>query len=81
MSNLDLKNIITTENSEAVNIAVNVVKQDVALQTAIDSLNTLVHVNSVEFQYFGREYGVDAELKNEIYSLLDKLKLAKFGKF
>jgi hypothetical protein len=74
-------NLITKENNVAVSQILVIVKQDAALNTAIQSLNELSHINRIEFEDYGTSYGVTAELLQEIRVLQEKLKKAKYGRF
>jgi 1,2-phenylacetyl-CoA epoxidase catalytic subunit len=76
-----MKNLITEENNVAVQQILVVAKQDLAIQKAMDSINDLFHINKIEFEEYGKNYGINQELKEELYSLYNKLSKAKYGKF
>jgi hypothetical protein len=74
-------NLITKENNVAVSQILVIVKQDAALNTAIQSLNELSHINRIEFEDYGQKYGISPELLQEIRVLQEKLNKAKYGRF
>lgn len=73
-------NLITEENYEAVNNAVCIVKQDLALKNAINSLNELFHVNRINIESFNNNYGISDELLSDVIQLKSKLEKAIYGR-
>lgn len=72
--------ITSFEQSDRSLIA-TVIKQDIALTNAINALNELNHIKRLEFQEFGQNYGIGANLLESINSLKDALEKAHFGRF
>jgi hypothetical protein len=76
-----INGLVTKENHTEVNIISKIVKQDIAIQNAVDALNGLIHTQLFQFEEFKNEYGVGGDLLTEIRQLHDKLKKAKHGRF
>lgn len=77
---MNATDLITNENYEAVNNATSIVKQDIAIQIAVNSLNDLFHVNQIQVSAYGRNYGITNDLLEEVRSLKNKLENAKYGR-
>ncbi len=70
---MEISKLVTSENNVAVSTILAVSKQEAALQNAINALNELVHVNAVQFEDFGKKFGITSELLEEVRSLQHKL--------
>jgi hypothetical protein len=78
---MGISQLVTTENQILVSTILAISKQDAILQTAINALNELAHLDTIEFEDFGKPFGVSNELAGELLSLKAKLVAAKYGRF
>jgi len=78
---MEIKNLITEENSTTVHQLLVITKQDIAIENAIKVLNELNHINRIEFTAYEQSYGLTNELLQEVRNLQDKLAKAKYGRF
>jgi hypothetical protein len=78
---MEISKLVTAENNEAINQILTIAKQDMVLQNAINSLNELKHINKIEFENYGKSYGITQDLLIDIINLQDKLKKARLGKY
>lgn len=76
-----IDNLITGENTAAVLTAVEIAKQDIAIQAAIDALVNLGHTNRMVFELFQKQHGITPEIVEQIYALCRTLKEAKSDAF
>jgi hypothetical protein len=75
--------LITNENYEAINNISAIIKQDMAIQNALDALNKLMHINRIEFEtgYGDEKKGLNQELLFEVSKLQSKLEKAQYNRF
>jgi hypothetical protein len=78
---MEISNLITLENNTAISQVLVIAKQDAALENAIKALNNLSHINKIEFESYGKRFGISPELLAEINTLKNKLGEAKYGRF
>lgn len=78
---MEISKLVTAENNVAINQVLIIAKQDIALQNAINSLNELSHLNKIEFESYGKNYGINEELLAEIRNIKDKLQKARYGRY
>jgi hypothetical protein len=78
---MEISKLVTAENNVAVATILAISKQDAALKNAINALNELAHVNAVQFEDFGKKFGITSELLEEVRSLQGKLSKAKYGRY
>jgi hypothetical protein len=78
---MEISKLVTAENNVAVATILAISKQDAALQNAINALNELSHVNAVQFEDFGKAFGITPELLEEVRNLQNKLAKAKYGRY
>lgn len=74
--------LITNENYEAINNVSVIIKQDIAIQNAMDSLNKLMHINRIEFEtgYGEEKKGLTSDLSFWVSDLYSRLEKAKYGR-
>ena len=78
---MEISKLVTEENNVVVNQVLIIAKQDIALENAIKALNELSHLNRVEFEDYGKKFGINEELLSEVRNLKDKLQKAKYGRY
>jgi len=78
---MNVEKLVTEENHLAINQVLVIAKQDMALDKAFRSLNDLCHINRIEFEVYGKNFGISPELLAEVKILQDKLAKAKYGRF
>ena len=75
-----MRKLITEENNVAISTVLAVAKQDIAIQNAINSLNELNFINRIEFEEYGKTYGLNKELLQEINLLQSKLQKIQYNR-
>jgi hypothetical protein len=75
--------LITKENYEAINNVSVIIKQNIAIQNAMDSLNKLMHTNRIEFEtgYGEEKKGINEDVLMEVSKLYSKLEKASYNRF
>ena len=78
---MNISKLVTADNNVAVSTILNISKQDAALQNAINALNELAHINRIEFEDFGKKFGITSELLEQVRALGNTLSSAKYGRY
>lgn len=78
---MNVDKLIKPENHVEILQVLVISKQDAAIQNAITALNSLHNINIIEFESYGKNYGLSNELLSEISALQTKLEKAKYNRF
>ncbi len=72
---------LNEENHAQVTQIANIVKQDVAISSAARALSDLLHVAPVNFEEYGKEFGLTKDLLAEIAALKKKIEQVRYNRF